>query len=74
MRPTSLGADRANALKIPQDFQPQKGAKKRKKGGFTDQVARILEQRINGDQGNCGFPVTLWLIHESLRLFSPFCG
>jgi len=40
---------RANALQIPEDFPPQKGAKKRKKEGFTGQVARILEQRINGD-------------------------
>jgi len=38
---------RANAFKISEDSPPQKGAKKRKKGGFTRQVARILEQRIN---------------------------
>jgi len=37
---------RANALKISEDFPPQKGAKKRKKRGFSSQVARILVQRI----------------------------
>jgi len=33
-------------LKISEDFPPQKGAKKRKKRGFSSQVARILVQRI----------------------------